>query len=134
MFSTETLTVSTSDGWHFVLLEPFTYTALDGRVITVPVGTTSDGASTPREIWNFIPPFGTYWKAAFLHDYLYRDTQLPKVRCDDLLKEAMECLNVDPVEVKTIYEGVNLGGQCSFNQDRAAQTSTLSGPAAPAIS
>jgi hypothetical protein len=122
MFSSDTLKVSTSDGRNFVLLEPFAYTSNADEVITVPAGATSDGASTPREIWDFIPPFGTYWKAAFLHDYLYRYTQMPKADCDALLKEAMQCLQVDPIEITAIYDGVTVGGQCSFNSDRSNQS------------
>lgn len=100
------------------LLDSFSYTSKTGMVITVPVGATSDGASTPREIWSFIPPFGTYWMAAFLHDYLYRSTDLPKDVCDDLLKEAMEDLCVDWIERDEIFEGVHVGGQSSFDEDR----------------
>jgi hypothetical protein len=59
--------------------------------------------------------------AAFLHDYLYRYTQLPKSECDSLLKEAMECLNVDSIEANAIYQGVVVGGQISFDADRANQ-------------
>lgn len=121
MFSVDRLNVSSSDGRNFTLLESFNYIAKDGLVITVPAGSESDGASTPREMWCFIPPFGTYWMAAYLHDYLYRYSQLPKVRCDELLKEAMECLGVEFIERDEIYEGVNLDGQISFDEDRRKQ-------------
>ena len=124
MFSTNALKVQTSDGRNFVLLEPFSYTSQGGVTITVPAGSQSDGASTPREIWAFVAPFGTYWKAAYLHDYLYRYTQYPKAFCDDILKEAMECLGVDPIEINAIYNAVALFGSDSFNEDRANQTST----------
>ena len=58
------------------------------------------------------------WMAAFLHDYLYRSTNIPKDVCDSLLREAMEDLCVDWVERDAIYEGVALGGQSSFDEDR----------------
>jgi hypothetical protein len=120
--STDNLKVSTADGRNFVLLEEFSYRANSGEVITVPVGATSDGASTPPEIWPTIPPFGRYWKAAFLHDYLYRCTQRPKAECDGLFKEAMVSLGVNGIEADIIYAGVDLLGQRSFDADRAAQT------------
>lgn len=120
MFSTSALNVRTSDGRNMSLLDSFTYISKTGRVIVVPVGATSDGASTPREIWSFIPPFGTYWMAAFLHDYLYRSTNIQKDVCDDLLREAMEDLCVDCVEREAIYDGVALGGQSSFDEDRCS--------------
>lgn len=119
MFSTQIIKVSTNDGRNFVSLEDFSFTDKLGTVHLIPSGSTSDGASTPCEIWPTIPPFGRYWVAAFFHDHLYRSTQLPKVVCDSLFKEAMISLGVSPLEADIIYEGVNLGGQISFNSDRA---------------
>jgi len=115
------LKVSSRDGRNFVLLAPFTFVTKAGEIITVPAGTTSDGASTPRPIWNVIPPFGVYWPAAYLHDYLYRDTQRPEAECDNLLSEAMASLNVEEAERIAIYEGVHLGGWKAFKQDRSEQ-------------
>lgn len=118
-FSTDTLKVATGDGRSFVLLESFTYTAKSGEVITVPAGTASDGASTPRILWRLIPPFGPYWKPAFLHDYLYRNTARLKAECDLLLLEAMISCGVGQIEAEVIYQGVRDGGQPSFDEDRA---------------
>lgn len=120
MFSTDTLKVETADGLNMVLLESFTYTRSDGKTITVPVGTTSDGASTPNIIWPTFPPFGLYWKAAFLHDYLYRDTGEEKEFCDDTFLEAMESLGVSGIVAHTMYEGVSLLGWHAFSEDREA--------------
>lgn len=120
-FSCTELTVQTSDGRNFVLLEPFSYVTSAGVTINVPAGATSDGASTPPELWPTIPPFGKYWMAAFLHDYLYRCTQLPKAECDSIFKDAMLNLGVTVLEAITIYEGVNLFGTSSFDSDRASQ-------------
>jgi len=121
MFSSDTLKVETSDGRNFTLLEPFTFTRRAGGVISVPAGTKSDGASTPRGMWQALPPFGPYWKAAYLHDYLYRDSQYDKDYCDSVFLEAMEVLGVDTIEAHTIYEGVHLFGWSSFREDREAK-------------
>ena len=121
MFNTDVLKVQTSDGRNFVLLESFSYITQAGLLIVVPIGATSDGASTPPELWPTIPPFGKYWMAAFLHDYLYRCTQYPKILCDTIFKEAMISLGVSSLEADTIYEGVNLFGTSNFDTDRAAQ-------------
>lgn len=115
------LKVSSSDGRNFVLLAPFSFVTKAGDIITVPIGAESDGASTPRGTWNVLPPFGKYWPAAFLHDFLYRYTTLPKAECDNLLNEAMESLGVEEVERIAIYEGVHLGGQTAFDQDRSTR-------------
>ena len=120
-FSDSELLVSTADGLHFTLKRAFTYRRKDGELITVPLETTSDGASTPRFLWRVFPPFGKYWKGAFLHDYLYRDSKRPKEFCDETFLEAMEFLNVEDVEAHTMYEGVHLLGWHSFQEDREEQ-------------
>lgn len=117
-FAKTTLDVRTSNGRDVTLLEPLVYTAKSGEVITAPVGTVSDGASTPRVIWQVIPPFGPYWMATVLHDYLYRLTKQPRDYCDNMLMEAMESLGVEFLLREAIYEGVHLGGEVAFNDDR----------------
>lgn len=117
-FSTTTFEVSTSDGRNFTLLQPVTYLCQDGTIIEIPAGATSDGASTPEALWPTVPPFGPYWPAAFLHDYLYRSTVFPKERCDDLLMEAMVSLGVPDLEAEAIYRGVDLFGHSAFIADR----------------
>ena len=37
-------------------------------ITTIPTGTRSDLASTPRIFWNILPPTGAYEQAAFVHD------------------------------------------------------------------
>lgn len=110
--------VVTEDGRNFVLREPVDFICKSGETITIPAGAESDGASTPREIWDLIPPFGAYWKAAYLHDYLYRYTDRPKAECDSILLEAMESLSVETLEAKAIYDGVAIGGEAAFTSDR----------------
>ena len=121
MFSVEHLKVSTSDGRNFTLLEPFTFLCADGTIVIVPAGSQSDGASTPELLWPTLPPFGLYWKAAFLHDFLYRCTPYPKDTCDNILLEAMECLGVNEIEAHTIYEGVHICGWMAFYEDRKGE-------------
>ena len=118
MFSCEELFVATADGRNFRLLAAFTFTRPSGEVILVPGGSESDGASTPAIMWPTLPPFGTYWKAAFLHDFLYRCSTKPKDECDAILKEAMRALGVGEIDIVTIYEGVVLFGEESFDEDR----------------
>lgn len=49
--------------------KPFTVT-VDGRTFTVPAGTVTDLATSPRIFWWWIPPIGLYESAAALHDWL----------------------------------------------------------------
>lgn len=117
-FKTGIFKVSTIDGRTCILLEPVKYVTEDGEDIIIPMGATTDGASTPRGTWNILPPFGDYWRAAFLHDHLYRSTMKPKAECDHLLLEAMQSLNVYKLERDAIYQGVVDFGQFSFDMDR----------------
>ena len=123
MFSVDKLTVKTSDGRNVTLVTEFTYTRKDGCIITIPAGSTSDGASTPPALWPTLPPFGAYWMAAFLHDYLYRCSGVDKAFCDETFLEAMECLGVEDPDRTVLYEGVHLLGWAAFREDREAQCS-----------
>lgn len=120
-FNVQAFRVESNDGRNFTLVEPVIFTRPCGEEITIPVGAQSDGASTPAIMWPTLPPFGTYWKAAYLHDYLYRYTQRTKEGCDTILKEAMRSLGVGEIDIIVIYEGVTIGGEESFKADRAAQ-------------
>jgi hypothetical protein len=120
-FNQTNFKVETSDGRNVRLLESFTYvTEVNGYLekIEVPAGTKSDGASTPKAIWNIIPPFGPHWRAAFLHDYLYRSTKRSRKECDDIFLEAMINLDVDKITRDTIYTAVRAAGDHSFDEDR----------------
>ena len=120
--------VSSSDGRNFILLEDVIYLTQDGsKSYIMPAGASSDGASTPPEIWLNFPPFGTYWPAAYLHDCAYRGTlqtldgklaMLSKNDCDELLKDAMIACGTHQFTRDAIYEGVALAGQSSFDSDR----------------
>lgn len=120
-FQQDSVMVKTSDGHNFELMVPLVYVTQMGARLTIPPGTTTDGASTPQALWSAIPPFGPGWKAYVLHDWLYRNTKMPRIECDDLLKEAMLSLGVDAALAETIYQGVRIGGQQSFDKDRAIQ-------------
>lgn len=41
-----------------------------GRTVVVPVGFVTDGASVPRALWPFLPPWGRYSRPAVIHDLL----------------------------------------------------------------
>ena len=118
-FLQDSLLVHTKDGHNFTLADPLRYQTKAGTIITAPVGTQTDGASTPNIMWALLPPFGKYWLAAVLHDYLYRCTYLPQDYCVGILLEAMQSLGVDEMVCREIYDGVRLGGWKSIEKDRA---------------
>ncbi len=120
-FSVKELNVRTADGLNFVLVEPFSFTRPDGEVVAVLAGATSDGASVPRAMWLTLPPFGSYWMPAFLHDDLYRRSDYDKNKCDAIFKEAMEYLKVGVIDEVRLYEGVSHLGAISYLEDRKGE-------------
>lgn len=56
-----------NDWSKWILVQPLSYSD-----ITVPSGIPTDGASIPRILWNILPSWDRYGKAAVVHDYLYR--------------------------------------------------------------
>lgn len=126
-FDTSIFKVATDDGWHITMLEEVGYTTLDGIQYVIPIGAQSDGASVPDILWNLLPPFGPYWKAAVLHDCAYRNTlewpdgricNLTKDQCDTLLYDALQVCCVKESECNIIYEAVKHFGQSSFDNAR----------------
>jgi hypothetical protein len=125
-FTVTNFKVATSDGRNFVLLEPvdyFTDIHCHLEQIVLPAGTESDGASIPPECWALpgFQPFGTHWRSAYVHDYLYRHTNWSREDCDAVLLEAMQNLGVDALHAAAIYRAVREFGQSAFDRDRAGK-------------
>lgn len=63
------------DSWKlWTLLEPLHYEATfkgSNRLIVVPEGFKTDGATIPSILWPILPATGKYMRAAVIHDYLY---------------------------------------------------------------
>ena len=126
-FLNEYFIVATTDGHNFILLEDVTYVSRSGISYIIPKGAASDGASSPQDIWNLIPPFGAYWQAAFLHDNAYSNTitltdgspaNLSFEECNNLFHEAMELSKVDPLEIDVMFSAVSLYGKPYFDSSR----------------
>lgn len=126
--------VRTEDGHNVVVEEPILVVRDDGAHFRVPVGSASDGASTPAIMWPELAPFGPWWLAAVVHDAAYRGTlerqmangswlkaNLPKAECDTLFLDLMSALGVDQAKKETLYEGVHLCGWKAFRDDRQQQ-------------
>lgn len=99
----------------FRLLNPFTYISSYG-VVTVPTGFITDGASIPRIFWSALMPFGFYFAAAIIHDYLYSEfnTRFSRAQSDVIFKEAMFNLGLDWPRREAIYRAVQMFGGNSF--------------------
>jgi hypothetical protein len=99
----------------FKLLSIFRYRSSLG-VITVPKGFITDGASIPRIFWSLLGPFGPYFQAAIVHDYLYsdRNQSITRDTADHIFKEAMFNSGLDWPRREAIYHAVRIFGGRTF--------------------
>lgn len=94
-----------------------------GWKIVIPVDFETDGASVPRFLWAFFPPFGgDYDEAAVLHDFLYRTSFmcLERVVADAILIEAMLVCHTSALARWCIFVGVRAGGWLTYRKYRRA--------------
>jgi len=99
-FTADLTITALADGHSWRTFDPVTYevgSEGSGNVITVPPGFETDGASVPRPLWWLLPTWGTYSRAAVIHDFLCRslddgkpDPQAPdRKTADAIFYEAM---------------------------------------------
>ena len=90
-----------------------------GFSITIPSGTMTDGASVPRLLWWFLPPWGDKsTRAAVLHDYICGLVEeglgalMPqcdtRAKCDREFRHALLALGVNLVSAWIAWAGVRL--------------------------
>lgn len=103
----------------FMLEHPFRYFSSFG-VITVPGGFITDGASIPRCFWNILAPFGEYFEAAIIHDFLYTEEnrRFTRKQSDDIFMEAMFNVGIGWFTRGLIYRAVRLFGGKLFKGTR----------------
>ena len=123
-FTTPLVVSPLPDGRRWRLVFQFGYDVGyegSGDRITVPAGFVTDFASTPPPIWTIIPPWGKYGKAAVIHDYLYQTHKRTRKQADDIFREAMVVLGVDPVRVFLMYWAVRLFGWAAWHYRKIKQ-------------
>jgi Protein of unknown function (DUF1353) len=103
------------DSHIFRLISPFRYRSSYGT-IDIHKGFETDGASIPKIFWSILSPFGPYFKAAVVHDFLYSpwNDEFSRGEADDIFKEAMYNIGINWIQRETIYRAVRLFGGWSF--------------------
>ncbi|WP_179298206.1 DUF1353 domain-containing protein [Mesorhizobium carmichaelinearum] len=91
------------------------------RTVSVPVGFVTDLASTPSLLWTFLPKTAEYSYPAIIHDYLYWFQPCERKDADDVLKSAMEDLDVATAKIVAVYGGVRAGGESAWEANAAAR-------------
>lgn len=81
-------------------------------LITVPRNFVTEGASIPRVFWNILHPFGPYFGAAIVHDWLYSplNETFTRLESDLIFKELMYKSGVGFMKRETIYRAVRMFG------------------------
>lgn len=95
----------------FALTHDFRYVSSFG-VIRVPALFVTDGASIPKAFHSIMGPFGTYFHAAVIHDFLYSPGNKTYIRreSDVIFKEAMFNSGVPWPTREMIYRAVRAFG------------------------
>lgn len=91
---------------------------LEHKSVSVPIGFVTDLASIPRIFWAVIKPDDEYTYAAIIHDYLYWDQKVTREEADNILKYAMEDLQVSSIKIAAIYNAVRLAGESSWTNNQ----------------
>jgi hypothetical protein len=107
----------------YFLLKPISWTPNFVKTskmaeVMVPKGFVTDLASIPALFYSWLRPDGNYAYAAIIHDYLYWEQSRPKEQADEILKSAMEDLQVDHSKIVAIYSAVSLGGGQAWDQNK----------------
>jgi len=102
----------------WILREEYKY-EINGYIIVVPKGFTTDLASVPRVLWVFFPPFGKYTRAAIVHDYLYselNDTGINRYWADKIFYHIMQELGVAGYKRAPMYQAVRMFGEPAWKK------------------
>ena len=112
---TTTLKTEQTDRRTYTLLADLVLADDDERVITVPVGFTTDFASIKVlhnaflfVLFALVSGYGNY--AATVHDWLYENGELSRKEADAVLYRALRAEGVARWRAWLMYVGVRLGG------------------------
>lgn len=89
-----------------------------GVVIKVPRFFITDGASIPKPFWSFLSPFGEYFPAAVVHDFLYskKNTKFDRKQSDKIFLQAMKDKGVILPKRILIWSAVRSFGWAAFHK------------------
>ena len=118
-FLTPLVVTPMPDGRKWKLVRPFSYHVgnLQSKTkITIKAGFVTDFASVPSQLWWLIPPWGTYGKAAIVHDWLYHEQIFTRGIADHIFYEAMGVLRVPHWKRLLMLWAVRLFGRVTWKE------------------
>jgi hypothetical protein len=103
---------------YWKLQDNFSYEN-DSIQVTIKSNFITDGASIPKMFWSIVGnPLENYLlKPAIIHDGLYTIMQLPRAKCDKLLKEMLLFNDTYKLKANLIYYTVRLFGGSHWKKD-----------------
>jgi hypothetical protein len=108
---------------RFSLGRPFiVYADAIADWITVPAGFVTDLNSTPRGLWNLLPPWD-YPEAAVAHDYLYQHgasntRSIERGEADRVHRELLQWAEAPAWKIRLYYIGLRAGGWAVWRRYR----------------
>ena len=93
-------------------------------LICVPKGFRTDGASIPRIFHSIIGPYGSYFPAAIVHDFLYRQASdefygdITRAMADRIFLDAMQTLSTPWPIRRAMWFAVRLAGWIPYKRKR----------------
>ncbi|MDX0445187.1 DUF1353 domain-containing protein [Sinorhizobium medicae] len=85
--------------------------------VRVPKGFVTDLASIPRPLWSVLPRQARYTYPAVVHDFLYWFQPCQREEADDVLRLAMEELDVPATASSTIFHAVRMAGDRPWKEN-----------------
>ena len=110
-----------ADNKTFMLFKDMVYPVGQGEsTIFIPKGFVTDFASVPKGLWSTgFSPHGLFSRAAIIHDYLYWAQVCTRIQADNIMLLVMKGSGVGMKEQVALYQGVKLGGEPAWNENKA---------------
>ena len=92
---------------------------IDGKVLFIPKGTTTDFASVPRILWWLFPPYDrNYLVPSIVHDFLYWTQIRDRKTADKLFYKLMLKYGTPKWKAKLFYWSVRLFGWIAWKRNK----------------
>ena len=118
-FITPLIVTPMPDGRRWKLWKEFSYhigTEYSKDFIHVPAGFVTDFTSVPWFLWQFLPSWGKYGKAAVVHDYCYQTHCRTRREADNIFYEAMLVGGTKQWKARIMWAGVRIFGWLAWKE------------------
>lgn len=88
-------------------------------------GFITDGASVPRLLWSFFPPYGMLFPAAIIHDWNYYRQSLTRKQADMQFQKHMKVCEMPWITREIIYRSLRLFGGIAWKRNARRHYATF---------